>query len=133
MQVDRIQSEGEEALKRIALASRSSIDDVLDIMAKLPQRQQAGSCMLCFFNLYRKLPPHCLKDLNRVKVWLESEIEIVATDSAANVVEAFPCRIQERELEEFCHRMMEETKSLLKPGMKQLMLQFRFCPEAQTA
>lgn len=128
MKSDHIQVEGEAALKRIATACRSSIDDVLEIMAQLPKRKQAGSCMLCFFNLYRKLPPHCLEDLNRVKSWLEHEIEVVATDDASNVLEAFPCRIEERELEDFCRRMMEESQSLLKPGMDKLMLQFRFCP-----
>lgn len=127
MQVDSIQREGEAALRRIASACRSSIDDVLEIMAKLPRRRQAGECMLCFFNLNRKLPAHCLEDLSRVKAWLEREIEVVATDDASNVVEAFPCRIRERELEDFCRRVMEESKTLLRPGMDRLMLQFRFC------
>jgi hypothetical protein len=134
MQVDLIQTEGEAALKRIASECQSSIDDVLDILAQLPKREQPGGCMLCFFSLYRKLPPRCLPDLNRVKAWLEQEIEVVATDDAANLLEAFPCRIAERELEEFCQRVIEESKSLLKPGMKRLMLQFRFAGEhRQTA
>lgn len=129
MKRDHIQVEGEAALKRIATACRGSIDDVLEIMAQLPKRKQAGSCMLCFFNLYRKLPPHCLEDLNRVKSWLEHEIEVVATDDASNVVEAFPCRIEdERELEDFCRRMMRESQSLFRPGMNKLLLEFRFCP-----
>lgn len=127
MEVDRIQSEGEAALRRIAVACRSSIDDVLDIMAKLPERQQPGACMLCFFNLYRKLPVHCLADLNLVKAWLEREIEVVATENGSDVVKAFPCRIRESELEDFCHRVMEESKALLKPGVNKVMLQFRFC------
>lgn len=133
LQPDPIQSQAEAALKRIAVACRSSIDDVLDIMAKLPKRKQPGACMVCFFSLYRKLPPHCQADLGRVKLWLEREIEVVATDETSAVVEAFPCRIEERELEEFCQRMMAQTKGLLKPGMSQLMLQFRFSPLEKTA
>lgn len=94
-----------------------------------------GLACFVFFNLYRRLPAHCLADLNRVKALLEREIEVVATDDAANVMEAFPCRIQETELEDFCRRMMDETVSLLKPGMSQLTLAFRFCPlrERQSA
>lgn len=130
MKPDPIQTEAEAALKRIALACRSSIDDVLDIMAKLPQRKQPGACLICFFSLHRKLPPHCQADLTQVKLWLEKEIEVVATDSAANVLESFPCRIEERELEDYCHRIMAETKMLLRPGMSKLVLQFRFCSGA---
>jgi|GEM_PF-5420105 len=126
MQTDSIQSAGEAALKRIATECQSSIDDVLDILAQLPKRQQPGACMLCFFSLHRKIPARCMPDLNLVKAWLEREIEVVATDDAANLIEAFPCRINEREIEDFCNRMMEESKALLKPGMNRLMLQFRF-------
>lgn len=135
MNDDSIQSKGAAALRRIAVGCRGSIDDVLEIMAQLPKREQAGHCMLCFFNLFRKLPPHCLEDLRLVKTWLEREIEVVATDAGSNVVETFPCRIEESEMEDFCHRVMEESRSLLKPGGGNLMLQFRFCPlrEERTA
>lgn len=126
MQADPVQREAEEALKRIATACRSSIDDVLDILTQLPRRERPGACMLCYFNLYRKLPPRMLDDLTWVKAWLEREIEIVATDGSSKVLESFPCQIAENELADFCHRMMEETKALLKPGMDKLVLEFRF-------
>ncbi len=130
MKNDSIGAEGEQALRRIAIECRSSIDDVLDIMAGLPKREKPGACVLCFFNLYRKLPARCLEDLHRVRIWLEREIEVVALDDSENLVETLPCRIRERDLEDFCRRMMEESKALMKPGMNRLMLQFRFAGEA---
>jgi hypothetical protein len=126
MPSDTIQAEAEAALRRIAVECRSSIDDVLDILREVSSREKPGACMLCFFNLYRKLPSRCVGDLELVKRWLEREIKVVATDESAKVIEAFPCRIAEEAIEEFCRRVMEESKSLLKPGMNKLMLEFRF-------
>lgn len=107
------------------------MDDVLDIMTGLPKREKPGACMLCFFNLYRKLPSRCSADLNYVRIWLEREIEVVALDESENLVETMPCRIREGDLEGFCKRVMAESKTLMKPDMKRLMLQFRFAAWSQ--
>lgn len=115
------------ALHKIAQESRSTVDDVLDIKLLISERKHPGACMRCLFNLYRKAPPRLKSDIDQVKTWLEKEIEVVATDTQSKELYRFPCQIREQALEDYCHRMMEESKRQIGPDVPTWNLEFRYC------
>ena len=100
---------------------------MLDIKLLISERKRPGVCMQCLFNLYRKAPPRLKNDIDQVKTWLEEEIEVVAIDNQSKELYRFPCQIREQALEDYCQRMMEESKLEMSSEILNWNLEFRYC------
>jgi hypothetical protein len=74
-------------------------DQILDLRDCARHRVRPGLCVSCYFQLYAGTEPASQKVLLPLRTWLESNIEIVAKDSNAIVLESLPLALDFADLE----------------------------------
>lgn len=76
-------------------------DEILDLYDGIVQRKHPGECIRCFFQLSEVISEDALQTL---KIWMEEEIEVVATDTR-DELDRFPLQLQGNSMEDFCHNL----------------------------
>lgn len=94
----------------IAQALPRQADLILDIRQAALARNHPGACVRCFFELSAIAGRS--GRLEKLRAWLEHNIEIVAHDaravsSARALLERFPLQLSGRDLESYCQDVME--------------------------
>jgi hypothetical protein len=84
-------------------------DTLLDLRACALNKVRPGRCVACYFALQAAAAERAIARLCPLRTWLETHIEVVASDEAARPLEAFPLRLTGSEdLEAYCRRTMAE-------------------------
>ncbi|EIP97460.1 hypothetical protein OpiT1DRAFT_01900 [Opitutaceae bacterium TAV1] len=113
-------SEIDEVLGPVARALPSQADLILDIREAARARRHPGSCVRCFFQLAAAAAPQPAW-LEKLRAWLEQNIEIVARNADASgsgsagsdgdengrVLELLPLELSGEDLETYCQEVME--------------------------
>lgn len=84
-------------------------DTLLDLRACALNKTRPGRCVACYFVLQQAAADRAPAQLCPLRNWLETHIEVVASDETARPLEAFPLQLGEVEdLETYCRRTMAE-------------------------
>ena len=74
------------------------------------QRVRPGLCVSCYFHLYADMEPASREVLLPLRDWLETNIEVIAKDSNAVVLESFPLALDFPDLESLCYQLIDEFR-----------------------
>lgn len=96
-------------LAPLAETFRRQADTLLDLRACALNKTRPGRCVACYFALQAVAAERIIAKLCPLRNWLETHIEVVATDETARPLEAFPLYLADAEdLESYCRRTMSE-------------------------
>jgi hypothetical protein len=113
----------------LALLSRrffSEADSILDLRGAALTRQHPGRCVQCYFKLYGIADPDSESLLNPLKVWIESNIEVIAKDGCEQILEQLPLRLDAPDLEAYCQEVIHEFRTNRVYPAQNLTLEFRY-------
>ena len=69
-----------------------------------------GLCVSCYFHLYAETEPASQRVLLPLHDWLESNIEVIAKDCNAIVLESLPLALDFPDLESLCYQLIDEFR-----------------------
>lgn len=102
-------------------------DTLLDLRACALNKTRPGRCVACYFALQAVAAERVIAKLCPLRCWLETHIEVVASDGAARPLEAFPLSLAgEDDLEMYCRRMMDEFHENRVYSAARINLAFRY-------
>ncbi len=102
-------------------------DTLLDLRACVQNSTRPGRCVACYFALQAASAERALARLCPLRNWLETHIEVVASDETARPLEAFPLQLTDAEdLETYCRRTMAEFHENRAYGTGGINLAFRY-------
>ncbi len=114
-------------LAPLAEAFCRQADTLLDLRACVQAGTRPGRCVACYFALQAAAAERAIARLCPLRTWLESHIEVVASDEAARALEAFPLQLSDAEdLESYCRRTMSEFHENRAYPAATINLAFRF-------
>lgn len=114
----------DHAIAPLAAPLRHQADTLLTLRECALRRTLPGRCVSCYFRLATSARPEA--DLAPLRSWLESEIEIVAKDASAQVLETLPLRLEGDDLETCCRQTMDAMRDDRVHPTALLALSFRF-------
>ncbi|CAM3001523.1 hypothetical protein [Rariglobus hedericola] len=102
-------------------------DTLLDLRACASSKTRPGRCVACYFALQTAAAARVIAKLCPLRNWLETHIEVVASDESSRPLEAFPLQLSESEdLETYCRRTMAEFHENRAYGSTGINLAFRY-------
>jgi hypothetical protein len=102
-------------------------DTLLDLRACVLNGTRPGRCVACYFSLQESAAERLIAQLCPLRNWLESHIEVVASDEAARPIEALPLHLTDADdLETYCRRTMAEFHQNRAYGRSTINLAFRY-------
>jgi hypothetical protein len=102
-------------------------DTLLDLRACVLNSTHPGRCVACYFALQAAAAERAIVRLCPLRNWLETHIEVVASDETARQLESFPLQLTETEdLETYCRRTMAEFHENRAYGTASINLAFRY-------
>lgn len=102
-------------------------DTLLDLRACALNKTRPGRCVACYFALQAAAAERLIAKLCPLRTWLETHIEVVASDESAQPLEAFPLQLSDAEdLETYCRRTMAEFHENRAYGTAGINLAFRY-------
>lgn len=115
-------------LAPLAAPFRRQADTLLDLRACASNKIRPGRCVACYFALQAAAAAErAIAKLCPLRTWLETHIEVVASDEGARPIETFPLQLSEAEdLETYCRRTMAEFHENRVYGATSINLAFRY-------
>ena len=102
-------------------------DTLLDLRACVLNSTRPGRCVACYFSLQAAAAERAISQLCPLRNWLETHIEVVASDHAARPLETFPLQLSRSEdLEGYCRRTMAEFQEDRAYSTSAINLAFRY-------
>ena len=102
-------------------------DTLLDLRSCVLNSTRPGRCVACYFVLQATAAEKLISKLCPLRNWLETHIEVVASDETARPIEAFPLYLTDAgDLETYCRRTMAEFHQNRTYGSAQINLSFRY-------
>lgn len=102
-------------------------DTLLDLRSCAMNKVRPGRCVACYFELQSAAAERVISKLCPLRNWLETHIEVVASDETARPLEAFPLQLTEAEdLETYCRRTMAEFHENRAYETRSINLAFRY-------
>jgi hypothetical protein len=83
-------------------------------------------CIQCYFKLYGIAAPDSEDLLRPLKVWIESNIEVIAKDGREQILEQLPLRLDAPDLEAYCQDVIHEFRTNRVYPSQNLTLEFRY-------
>jgi len=84
-------------------------DTLLDLRLCALNKTRPGRCVACYFVLQAAAAERAIAKLCPLRTWLETHIEVVASDESACPLETLPLQLGDAEdLEAYCRRTMAE-------------------------
>ncbi len=111
-------------LSDLARKNMEMADDLLDLELASRRRVNPGTCVAAYFKLMSRLPESCRPLVKELREWLESHVEVVASDGR-NQLERMPARLDGEELEDYCMTVIREFREN-RVYDKDLQLKFAF-------
>lgn len=114
-------------LRPLAPALAHEADVILDLRQLLAHQGHPGKCIRCFFRLFEAAGPKDRPNLAGLLSWLEKHVEIAVRRSGGEELEALPFQLRnEKDLEQFCLRFIEEIRMDRDYGAEPVLLAFRY-------
>lgn len=114
-------------LAPLAEAFCRQADTLLDLRACASNKVRPGRCVACYFALQAVAAERAIAKLCPLRDWLETHIEIVASDETAQPLEALPLQLSDAgDLEAFCRRTMAEFHENRAYPSSSIQLAFRY-------
>ena len=101
-------------------------DSILDLRGAALTRQHPGRCIECYFKLYGIADPDSGSLLYPLKVWIESNIEVIAKDGREQILEQLPLRLDAPDLEAYCQEVIHEFRTNRVYPAQNLTFEFRY-------
>lgn len=111
-----------------ALASRylEAADLLLDMKLDTSRGQNPGLCVRNYFDLLARLPKNCSAELDQLRSWLESLIEVVALRDGQQPFARVPMHLDAESLEDYCHSVMRDFHDMTAADPCSLELRFSY-------
>ena len=116
----------DQILGRLSQRFFREADSILDLGGAALTRQHPGRCIQCYFKLYGIADPDSESLLNPLKVWIESNIEVIATDGREQILEQLPLRLDAPDLEAYCQEVIHAFRTNRVHPAQNLTLEFRY-------
>ncbi len=116
----------EAVIARLCPLFSRQADEILDLRDSVQRRVRPGLCVSCYFKLSSGSTSASESLLFPLRTWLESNIEVVAFDSSATVLEHLPLRLDRPDLESYCTQVIEEFRDNRAYSSEVLTLEFRY-------
>ena len=116
----------DQILGRLSQRFFREADSILDLRGAALTRQHPGRCIRCYFKLYGIADPDSESLLNPLKVWIESNIEVIAKDGREQILEQLPLRLDAPDLEAYCQEVIHEFRTNRVYPAQNLTLEFRY-------
>lgn len=114
-------------LATLAQPFQRQADTLLDLRECVQTASKPGRCVRCYFALHQSAAETAIGRLCPLRNWLETNIEIVAHDAEARLLETLPLRLEEEtDLETYCHRVMEEFRDNRSYDSARINIGFRY-------
>ena len=105
---------------------RRQADTLLDLRTCALSGTRPGRCIVCYFALQNAAAEAVLASLCPLRRWLETHIEVVASD-ALRPLETLPLQLDGADdLETYCRRTMAEFQENRAYDSEEIRLEFRF-------
>jgi hypothetical protein len=101
-------------------------DSILDLRGAALNRQHPGRCIQRYFKLYGIADPGSEDLLRPLRVWIESNIEVIAKDGREQILEQLPLRLDAPDLEAYCQDVIHEFRTNRVYPSQNLTLEFRY-------
>ena len=95
----------DEALRSVAVTSGTAADAVLDFRESLRSRTDAGQCLHCYFKIFGSRRSHQTRAMMVLREWIERQLVIVVRDEEQRELERLKVRLEEEDLDSYCHRV----------------------------
>ena len=106
---------------------RRHADTLLDLRACVLAGTRPGRCVACYFALQQAAAERAIARLCPLRDWLESNIEVVASDATARPLETLPLQLADTgDLETYCRRTMAEFHENRSYETDRINLAFRY-------
>jgi hypothetical protein len=96
-------------LTNLVQHKQESADDILDLELASRKRESPGACVAAYFRIMSDIPEVCRPLVKELREWLESQVEVVATDGRQQL-ERLPARLEGEGLEDYCQGVMREFR-----------------------
>jgi hypothetical protein len=116
----------EAVISRLCPLFSRQADEILDLRNCVRHRVRPGLCVSCYFKLTAGSDSASQRLLFPLRVWLESNIEVVARDSDSAVLEHLPLKLDRPDLESYCTGMIGEFRDNRVYSTEVLTLEFRY-------
>jgi hypothetical protein len=116
----------DQILGRLSQRFFREADSILDLRGAALTRQHPGRCIQCYFKLYGIADPGSESLLNPLKVWIESNIEVIAKDGREQILEQLPLRLDAPDLEAYCQEVIHEFRTNRVYHAQNLTLEFGY-------
>jgi hypothetical protein len=116
----------DQILGRLSQRFFREADSILDLRGAALTRQHPGRCIQCYFKLYGIADPDSESLLNPLKVWIESNIEVIAKDGREQILEQLPLRLDAPDLEAYCQEVIHEFRTNRVYHAQNLTLEFSY-------
>jgi hypothetical protein len=113
-------------ISRLCPLFSQQADDILDLRNCARLRVRPGLCVSCYFRLFAEAAPALQTVLYPLRAWLESNIEVVAKDSNAVILERLPLALDSPDLPSLCYQLMDEFRDNRVYSTDVLNLEFRY-------
>ena len=100
----------EAVIARLCPLFSRQADQILDLRNCARERVRPGLCVSCYFQLFAEAQPGSEGLLFPLRAWLESNIEVVAKDDNAVVLERLPLALDHPDLQSFCYQLIDEFR-----------------------
>lgn len=111
----------------IAATIAQCANDLLDLREAANARQHPGKCVSCYYKVMGIAERNRSKaGVGPLKHWLEKNLEIIAEDESSQVLERFPVKLTDDDLESFCKRVMDLVHFDRGYAAKHICLRFEF-------
>ncbi len=102
-------------------------DTLLDLRSCASNKTRPGRCVACYFVLQAAAAERAIAKLCPLRAWLETHIEVVASDGHASPLETLPLQLAGSEdLEAYCRRIMAEFHENRAYDATTIQLAFRY-------
>jgi hypothetical protein len=116
----------DQILRQLSQRFFREADSILDLRGAALNRRYPGRCIQCYFKLYGVADPGSEDLLRPLKVWIESNIEVIAKDGHEQILEQLPLRLDAPDLEAYCQDVIHEFRTNRVYPSQNLTLEFRY-------
>jgi hypothetical protein len=128
--VQPFQSSIDSILSPVCESFHFRADDILNLRHNASRRVLPGQCISCYFKLYGAADSNSvvanISALGPLREWLESNIEVIATDGTERVIEQLPLCLEASDLEAYCREVMDEFRENRVYSASLVTLEFRY-------
>jgi hypothetical protein len=101
-------------------------DALLDLRNSAIHRTKPGLCVSCYFKLFGHADENAMSLLCPLRSWIETNIEVIATDHRERIIEQLPVKLDAPDLDAYCQEVIHEFRENRVYSTPNLTLEFRY-------